>query len=80
MTPKPYLDKAGYQLRPYRTTSTDIRAAERWIRRILARGATIPEAVWDLTCIFSVAVENVRAGLVRRRPMNRRRQVARRRD
>lgn len=37
-----------------------VKKAERWICKLLDRGATVPEVWWDIWCTFEVAYENYR--------------------
>lgn len=59
-----YMDNNGFQRKDWRDSPGEIRKAERWIKRHLDRGATIPEAWWSVIATFSVAFENLRYGRV----------------
>jgi hypothetical protein len=60
-----YMDGHGFQKKSWPDSVKQIRRAEAWIKAILARGATVPEAWWDIFCTFQVAMENVRFARVR---------------
>jgi len=66
-----YMDKAGFLRKDYGDSPRKIRRAEKWIREILARGATVPEAMWDIKATFDTAFENVRYEMVQRKPRRR---------
>ena len=60
-----YMDGNGFQRKSWKDSVKQIRRAERWINEILNRGATVPEAWWDILNTFAVAMENVRFSRVR---------------
>lgn len=59
------MDKTGTlrQSPPDKRVVSEIRRAERWIKEILARGGTLPEAMWDIQMTLNVAADNVRLGM-----------------
>lgn len=62
-----YMDKEGFQRKDWKDSPKSIRRAEKWIKEILDRGATIPEAMWDIMATFGTAFENVRFDLIKKK-------------
>lgn len=58
-----YMDPTGTyrpKMNKKRSNPRDIHRAERWLMGLLKDGASIPEAWWDVSATFHVAIENLR--------------------
>lgn len=66
-----YMDREGFLRKDLNDSRKQIRRAEKWIREFLARGASIPEAMWSVKCTFDAAFENVRYDLVQQNKKKR---------
>lgn len=60
------MDREGFRRKGDPNCTKKLRRAERWIRELLKEGMTVSEAHWELHCIFSATMENVRGDLVRK--------------
>lgn len=63
---KKYMDNVGFIKIDHKNDASKIQRAEKWIKEVLDLGATIPEAMWDISATFSVAFEKVRFEIVQK--------------
>jgi len=73
------MDREGFLNADCGDSRAKLRRAERWIRQVMALGATVPEAMWDIKATFDVAFENVRGELIRGKKLPKKGSSGRRR-
>lgn len=63
-----FMNRFGFyqpKMNKKRGNARDIRRAERWLMELINDGASIPEAWWDVSSTFHVAIENIRSRALR---------------